>query len=406
MGVWEKFQLGWLGCDACPGGRFYDVGFATQRSEHKLGPAEFASKQAQGLFVVLPEKQKDTVVGTPATGDFFYWSGADDDLNNTMTKEYTLPAGASLTADVSYDIEEDFDYAFLEVSDDDGATWDPVLTNRSDTDVSTDQSGFNASGTGITGVSGGYVQLTADLSAWTGDVLIRFRYQTDGGLTRPGFLVDNIAVTGSDVDGAEAEQSGWEFDGFKRTSGTATTFHFNAYVAENRGYRGYDESLQFAYNFGFLDSRPDWVETHPYEDGLLISYWDESFNDNSVGDHPGGGLVLPIDAHPQFGHSYDGHLLRPRILSYDSTFGLEATTAITVHKDSKPMTIPSKPAVPVFDDTQTWWFNSDEHGSTGSHPGRFQPGWYSVNVPETGTQIRVKSVDGKGFMNVSVGPSE
>ena len=62
MGVWEKFQLGWLGCDACPGGRFYDVGFATQRSEHKLGPAEFASKQAQGpLRRPARRSRRDTV---------------------------------------------------------------------------------------------------------------------------------------------------------------------------------------------------------------------------------------------------------------------------------------------------------------------------------------------------------
>ena len=59
-------------------------------------------------------------------------------LNNTMTKEYTLPA--ECIADrgrVPTTSKKDFDYAFLEVSDDDGATWDPVLTNRSDTDVST-----------------------------------------------------------------------------------------------------------------------------------------------------------------------------------------------------------------------------------------------------------------------------
>ena len=50
MGAWEKFQLGWLN---------YEVASAGQKSEHKLGPMEFNTKQAQGLFVVLPQKPVD-----------------------------------------------------------------------------------------------------------------------------------------------------------------------------------------------------------------------------------------------------------------------------------------------------------------------------------------------------------
>ncbi len=56
----------------------------------------------------------------------------------------------------------------------------------------------------------------------------------------------------------------------------------------------------------------------------------------------------------------------------------------------------------MFDDTLDWWFDSDEH-STGGHPGRYQPGWYSVDVPKTGTTIRVVKVDTKGLMTVKVG---
>ena len=48
FGAWEKFQLGWLN---------YEVAFTGQKSSHKLGPAETNTKQAQGLFVVLPPKE-------------------------------------------------------------------------------------------------------------------------------------------------------------------------------------------------------------------------------------------------------------------------------------------------------------------------------------------------------------
>jgi immune inhibitor A len=126
-----------------------------------------------------------------------------------------------------------------------------------------------------------------------------------------------------------------------------------------------------------------------------------------VGDHPGGGLILPIDAHPTFFHSQDGWLLRPRILSYDSTFGLEPTTAITVNRNSLPTSIASQPAVPVFDDTETWWSASDADGTTPTHVGRYQPGWYGTNPPKTGTTIAVKSTALNGaVVQVQVNGSE
>jgi immune inhibitor A len=147
------------------------------------------------------------------------------------------------------------------------------------------------------------------------------------------------------------------------------------------------------------------VETHPYDEGLLINYWNSSYEDNNVGEHPGEGQLLPVDAHPSFFHSSDGHLLRNRILSYDSAFSLKPTTAITVHKKSQPTTIPSQAANPLFDDTTSYWSNDDGHGATGSHLGRYQPGWYSVKVPNTGTQIRVNDQSAER-LTVQVRPSK
>ena len=56
MGAWEKFQLGWLN---------YEVAYAGEKSEHKLGPMEYNTKQAQGLFVILPKKAVVTNIGDP-----------------------------------------------------------------------------------------------------------------------------------------------------------------------------------------------------------------------------------------------------------------------------------------------------------------------------------------------------
>ncbi len=405
LSAWELFQLGWLDQQGTKG-PFYDVTYAGRTSTHTLGTNVPAQKKAvQALFVVLPDKLRVDNVGNPASGTQFFYSGQGNDLDNTMTRTTGITAGA-FTAAVRYSIEDTYDYAFLEASTDAGATWLPVMTNLSDP-ASRDQSGFNGSGTGLTGESAGYaggayVNLTATLPGGTN--ALRWRYQTDGAAVQPGLSVDDMAIDGASVGNAETDE-GWTFDGFSRTTGLEENYFFNAYVAENRQYDGYDKSLKTAYNFGFLDSRPDWVESYPYQNGMLVWYWDDSYSDNNVGEHPGSGLLLPVDAHPGFAHSYDGQLWRPRVLSYDSTFGLERTDSIVVHKDSIGSRLRSQPAVPVFDDTVPWWFDRDEHATTGSHVGRYQPGWNGVDVPKTGTTIRVvKQTRNGGELTVKVAP--
>jgi len=388
LGAWEKFQLGWLN---------YDVGFAGSTSTHRLGPAEFNSKYAQGLFVLLPDKIVDTTIADPYEGSKFYYSGSGNDLDNTMTREVTLPAAGpgvdlELKAMVNVDIETDWDYAYLTV---DGT---PVETSVSTTDDPNSQN----FGYGITGSTGGdWMPMTADLSPFAGQTVdIGFRYWTDGFVAEPGFMVDALEIPGEAFDGAESD-AGWTFDGFKVTTGQETSSHFNAYVAENRQYTSYDSSLKTAYNFGFLNAKPDYVESFSYQEGLLVSYWDTSHEDNNVGDHPGEGMLLPVDAHPTFHHYYDGQLVRPRILSYDSAFSKQDTKSITIHKNSQPTKIPGQKAVPTFDDTKDWWFADDGH----AHSGRYEPGWVGVKVPKTGTTVTVKSGGPKSaFLEVVVAP--
>ncbi|TNF70576.1 MAG: M6 family metalloprotease domain-containing protein, partial [Acidobacteria bacterium] len=385
LGVWEKFQLGWLN---------YEVAWAGNKSEHKLGPAETNTKQAQGLFVVLPLKPVVTQIGEPYSGEYFYYSGAGNNLDNFMYQSFTLLSSSTLTAWVNYDIELDWDYAYLVVSTDGGATWDHVATDHS---TSFDPNGQNF-GNGITGNSGGWVALSADLSAYTGDVLLGFRYWTDVAAVNPGFMVDDIEVTGYPIDDAESD-FGWTFDGFRLTTGEETAYYNNYYVAEFRQYRGYDLGLANAYNFGWggVPGLGNWVERFPYQNGLLISYWDTSFARNNVGAYCAagrcGGLLLPVDAHPELMYRADGGIWRNRVQTYDSTFGLEPTDAITLHWRGDPSYHPSLPAVPIFDDNNSYY---DPGNPTGS-----------VITPVTGTQIRVKSVSAHGsFMQVEVRPSK
>jgi immune inhibitor A len=381
MGAWEKFQLGWLN---------YEVGRAGQKSEHKLGPMEYNTKQAQGVFVILPQKEVVSNIGNPYDGSYYYYSGAGDYLDHFMYKAFDLPAGTTLMAKAKYDIELDWDYAYLVYSTDGGVTWTSIDTNLSTT---TDPNSQNF-GYGITGVSGGWVDLTANLPA--GNVLLGFRYWTDANTGGFGFMVDDIIITGFPTDGAETD-AGWTFDGFKVTTGTEAALYSHYYVLEYRTYKGYDSTLKVGpYNWGFQDNPVIGgvqVEHFPYQDGLLINYWDTSQRNNQVRRHPGQGLLLPIDAHPTAMIRPDGGVWRNRISTFDSTFTLEPTDELSLHWRSVPYYFPSQPGVSVFDDRITYYDPVNP--------------WGSVINPNTGTQIRIQSISAQNsFMQVQVRPAK
>ena len=208
-------------------------------------------------------------------------------------------------------------------------------------------------------------------------------------------MVDEISITGQETDGAEMD-AGWTFDGFRVTSGQELRYYANYYVVEYRAYWGYDKNLQVGpYNFGFLDNPllGNWVEHLPYQDGLLVNYWDTSQSNNQVARHPGQGLLLPVDAHPTAMIRADGGVWRNRMQTYDATFTLDPTDALTLHWLSQPSYHPSLPAVKIFDDSNSYYDPLNP--------------WGSVIVPNTGTQIRIQSISAQGnFMQVQVRPAK
>ena len=408
MDAWEKWFLGWLN---------YDVAFAGKTSSHKISAISSNTKQAQGVFVVLPDKKVTTNVGTPFAGSYFYHSGSGNDLDNTMTRSITLGSGPiTLSFQARYQIETCWDYAYIQVSTDGGATF----TNIANSAESAEDTNGQNFGHGITGTSGqpfqcdtfgtpSWIPVTADLSAYANSTIqLRFRYWTDGAAVGDGFGVDNIAITGQPTDGAETDP-GWTYDGFIRTTGTIVSSFPNYYLAEYRNYGSYDIALKLG-PYNFIDPAgttrfADKVEHFPYQDGLLIWYFDFSQADNNVGDHPGEGLILPIDAHPGILHWSDGSVARPRIQSYDSTFGLEPTDPITLHNinNNTTLTRTSLPAARVFNDNLSYWVASDPGDAPNN--GRYQAEWSSVNNPHTNTSIKVASVSAQGgFMQIVVNP--
>ncbi len=346
LDAWSKLQLGWLD---------YEIVLAGQNRTVDLGPHEYNSKKAQGLAVVLPKKPVTTQYGAPAAGNGQWWSGKGDDLNNTMSRQVTLGAApAELTFQAKYDIEDcgpdPCDYAYVEVDDGTGYKVIPGSITKA------------AEGNGIDGTSNGYVPATFDLSAFANKtVSLRFRYTTDGAAGGLGFFADSIKVTagGATVleSGAEASPEGWTLSGFTAVGASVTTMHDNFYLASHINYVSHDQYLKTGpYNFGFGNTKPDWVEHFPYQDGLLVWYWDTSQADNNTSVHPGEGLVLPVDAHPVPINNLAGGIWRPRVGGYDATFGLEKADTFTLHTNGQASLVRGQDAVSTFNDSKTYWF--------------------------------------------------
>ncbi|MBI0383598.1 immune inhibitor A, partial [Streptomyces albiflaviniger] len=321
-----------------------------------------------------------TEVVAPAEGSKQWWSGMGDDLKNTLTRSVDLTGKSKASLDLQgwWDIEENYDYLYAEVSTDGGANWTPVDGTADGKAIPRDAGDKPA----LTGTSGAYKKLSFPLDAYAGKKIdLRFRYQTDGGVAQKGFAADAITLTadGAPVfsDGAEGDDNGWTANGFSRIGGSFTKDYPQYYLAENRQYVSYDTTLKTGpYNFGWASSRPNWVEHFPYQNGLLIWQWDTSQPDNNVGVHPGSGLILPIDAHPAAEKWADGKLMRNRIQAYDSPFSRLPSDGFTLHNDGKAAKVKPKPGIPVFDDHKgTYW---DESNPTGS-----------VKIADTNTRIKI-----------------
>jgi immune inhibitor A len=371
MTAWDKLQLGWLD---------YDTAKAATRSTHKLGVAEYNTKNPQALVVELPAKEVTTEVVAPAEGETQWWSGSGDDLRNTLTRSVDLTgkSSATLTLDGWYDIETDYDYLYTEVSTDGGANWTPVDGTVDGAAIPRDGSDKPA----LTGTVDAYTKLSYPLDAYAGrQIDLRFRYATDGGVAQKGFAADEITLTadGSPLfsDNAETADDAWTAKGFSRIGASITDDYAQYYIAENRQYVSYDKTLKVGpYNFGFSTTRPSWVEHFPYQNGLLIWKWDTSQADNNVSAHPGKGRLLPVDAHPAPLKWSDGTLMRNRIQSYDSPFSSYRTDRLTLHKADVATKIKSLPGNRIFNDHKNTYYDE-----TNPYAG--------VKITDTNTKIAI-----------------
>ena len=326
MGLWDKWVLGWADPKTYVPGAAAEAVTLGQSSRTPVGTED-------GIKVNLPAKV--VTLATPHSGSSMWWTGNDQNwADNRITRSVSVPAGTDVRFWMwnNYVIEKDWDYGFVEVSTDNGATWSelPVKDAAGNTVTTPDGYGdpngrmadYGGKKYGLTGTTNGWRHDYVDLTPYAGTaVQLRLRYATDEAFVERGWFADDFEVTVAGgtatlVDDVESGEGGWTKTvatfvdgtplgaGWRIDTGTATKSHY--YLAEWRNFDGFDEGLKYAYDTTYSSFGPWKVEKIKYNaPGMLVWYRDTTYGSQnpvlattydlpSVGTK--GGLLI-VDSH-------------------------------------------------------------------------------------------------------------
>ncbi|ASS76058.1 protease [Tumebacillus algifaecis] len=315
-----------------------------------LDQATTKGKNEDVVRIDLPENE--VVVNKPASGTYSYWGGKSDQHDNVMTRSVDLTGATSATLDFDtwYNIEETWDYAFAQVSTDNGATWTSLSTPHTSSELANGAyPTIEENLPGYTGNSGGWIHETIDLSAYAGqEILLQFRSITDWGASLEGFFVDNVTVSKDGAvlftDGAEGTPT-FTLDGFSKNTGISFTNHY--YLVEWRTHDGVDKGLSHIKRGNSIMS---------YDPGMLIWYVNEAYDNNWVGLHPGYGFLGVVDAHQNVVRWNDGEVAASRFQLKDATFSREKGTDLNIsYASGDSIRSKAQSAEKSFDDKKSFW---------------------------------------------------
>ncbi|MCC6190686.1 MAG: immune inhibitor A [Anaerolineales bacterium] len=401
--IWDKAEpyLGWnspveidLGTTTAVGAENALEFTIAQQSKPPAGAID-------GLRIKLPPLE--TIASVQPFGSLMWYSDRGDYRDESIARAFTVGAGEDITvtANLAYDIEEDWDYLYWEISSTVTGGWTPVQVYSDSVDITTntDPNGNNFAGNGITGASDGWITATAPVTAaqlGAGPVSFRFRYQTDAAVQEEGVYLDNILITGSAAgtlvsDDAESGDT-WTH----QSEGIITDkpwFIFNGAIltehsylvewrnsGEGTGFTGVPEAQAFATaGFDIGLNRMYWIDEldaagniahvdrfFNHTPGMLVWYANNTYADNEIVnyllDDPSWGAhgrVLLVDANPD-PHVVDDaagtRLLTERRASFDAAFTLDDRPAFDLSSNvlqaptDTVTTIPAGLADPNFRD--------------------------------------------------------
>jgi immune inhibitor A len=187
------------------------------RDVHQFG-VDYIRINCEGQYSLRFEGSSlvDVIPVSPYSGEYYFWSNKGDEGDMTLTKsfDFTNHEGPlTLSFYTWFDLEEDYDYLYLEISED-GESWQILETPSGTVE---DPSG-NSYGWGYNGSTNGWIEESIDLSDYSGkEVQIRFEYVTDAAVHGEGMVIDDISIPeiGYFTDFEEGED-GWHGGGWLR----------------------------------------------------------------------------------------------------------------------------------------------------------------------------------------------
>ncbi len=152
----------------------------------------------------------------PNSGLYSFATNLGNESDMTLTREFdftSVSGPLTLSFNTWYDLEKDYDYLYLEASED-GEHWQ-IITTPSGTGENPTGGSY---GWGYNGATNNWIKEDVDLSQYAGKkVQIRFEYVTDAAVTGEGFLLDDVSVDAiSYKSDFETDDGGWVAAGFTR----------------------------------------------------------------------------------------------------------------------------------------------------------------------------------------------
>ncbi len=177
---------------------------------------DLSSLRGETTITFAGDTAVDLISGAPRSGEQMWYAPGIDDMNAQLTATFDLSgvSQATLRYAVWYDLEEDYDYAYVSASADGGQTWDILRpTEYTSGDFGPAYNGRSAEEAGAVD---GWLKQSVDLSSYAGQIIqVRFEVLTDGGISERGFALDDISIPELGYDSnVEEVADGWQADGF------------------------------------------------------------------------------------------------------------------------------------------------------------------------------------------------
>jgi hypothetical protein len=206
------------------------------RTVNQFG-TDFVEISCESDYEILVQWNQDIPVlsENPKSGKYYYWSNAGDESGMRLSREFDLTevsGHVELSYWAWYDIEEDYDYLYMNVSED-GKNWHMLKTPSC---TSEDPTGSNL-GCGYNGKSAGWIEEVVDLSDYAGKkIIVEFEYITDASVNGEGFLLDDVELNVINfLDDFEISDGKWIAEGFVRIENALPQIFSVSVIEKDRG---------------------------------------------------------------------------------------------------------------------------------------------------------------------------